>query len=334
MRFRLPRKSDFAIARDFVPRGYGYSEEVLRKLPELWQSLYANGQLNAGVVEKADPSQPVTVCGVGISVFVEEAFADACLANPQPYLNERLHMEILAGRSPVLSRAQILSNAGGAGLTLMPIHFATPSFDYRNEEVMRILTAAQDLFRMVHAGFHVRRIFKEVAGIDLCRYMIGSGMALHSEYAGTEVAKLDPAERPYMLAVNHADLPLGSPMSIMFVRGPVRFEFTPAEQRLLYSALYYERDDELAEVLAVSLETIRKQWRSVHERVQDVDTAFYAADAEPSGTGRGRGKRRLLMRYLAHHMEELRPYARSHARPKAAGSPKLGVERMSTGSPP
>jgi hypothetical protein len=57
---------------------------------------------------------------------------------------------------------------------------------------------------------------------------------------------------------------------------------------------------------------LRKHWRSIYQRVQFADPLFFPD--EPRESGRGRGKRRHLLRYLLLHMKELRPYRE----PKAA----------------
>jgi DNA-binding CsgD family transcriptional regulator len=317
----LARPEDFAVAQAFVPSAYRYAPRVREALPAVWAQLLRAGQLNTAVVE--DPSLPAgdRVRGVGLSVFVTDDFADAVLRLPTPYLNARLHEMILAGRSPILTRPAIAEANTNRGLTLMPLHFATPSVDCSDPVVMRTLAAGQDLFRLVHAGYRIRRIIKEVVDINLCRFMQSSGMRLFTDYSDTRNADwlrdVKSADRPYLLAVDHVDLPLGSSLSMMFITGAARFRFSPAEQKVLLCALLHERDEDVATDLGVSLDTLRKHWRSIYERVQFADPLFFPD--EPRTNGRGRGKRRHLLRHLLMHMEELRPY-----REPAAGARRRG----------
>jgi hypothetical protein len=323
MRFRLTRPEDLAIARDFVPACYGYAAHVREALPTIWAGLLQAGQLNTAVVE--DPSLPPgkRVRGVGFSVFVSDDFADDALAAPVPYLNARLHEMILAGRSPVLDSRQIAEANCNGGLTLMPLHFATASFDTADPEVMRTLAAAHDLFRLVHAGYRVKRIVKEVVGVGLYRYMLSSGMKLHTDYSdlasGAGLASLAAEERPFLLAAEHSELPVGSFHAMNFITGEVRFRFSPAEQKLLFCALLHETDEDIAGDLGLSPDTLRKQWRSIYERVLSADPLFFPD--EPERNGRGREKRRHLLRYLRLHMEELRPHREPPSRRRAGERP-------------
>jgi hypothetical protein len=306
MRFRLTRPDDFVPARDLVPSAYRYPPGLRAALPRIWTDLLRAGQLNTAVVEDPSLAEHQRLRGVGLSVFVSDAFADDVLRSSTPYLNARLHEMVAAGCSPVLTRREIAKANTNGGLTLLPLHFATRSLDIGIPEVLRTLTAAQDLFRLTHAGYRIKRIVKEVVNIDLCRFMQSTGMRLVTDYEDALPAALDPHERPYLLAADHADLALGTPMSMMFIADKVRFRFSPAEQRVLLCALLHEHDEDVAGDLALSLDTLRKHWRSIYQRVQFAEPAFFPD--EPERNGRGRGKRRHLLRYLTLHMEELRPY--------------------------
>ena len=317
MRYRTTKPADLRTARDFIPAGYGYTPEMREALPRLWEALMHSEQLNTAVVDDLAAPGGGCILGIGLSVFVTDTFADSVLAKPQPYLNARLHEMILAGNSPVLDKRAIAEANSGEGLTLMPLHFCTASFDIRDPAITRVLLAAQDLFRLAHAGFRVKRMLKEVVGTDLCRYMISTGMKLHCDY-GTDpayrhIGNLPEETRPYLLSVNHAELPVGSTLSVMFAPPARRFGFSPAEQKLLRCALLCETDDEIAKELALSLDTLRTQWRSIYERVLTVDPLFFPDDPiiVQNGNARGRGKRRHLLQYVRLYMEELRPYQKT-----------------------
>jgi hypothetical protein len=112
---------------------------------------------------------------------------------------------------------------------------------------------------------------------------------------------------------------------MMLITEPVRFRFSPAEQKLLFCSLLHDTDEDIATDLGLSLDTLRKQFRSIYQRVLMVDPCFFDGEgaAEIQGNARGRGKRRWLLRYLRMHMEELRPHrplARARQRAGAAES--------------
>lgn len=308
MRLRHTRPEDLTVAAGLVPDAYRYSPAVRRALPDIWARLMREGRLGTGLVEDTARPPGERLRGVGLSVFVTDAFADHALAEPSPYLNARLHEMILAGDAPILTRREIAAANTGAGLTLLPLHYLMPSFDVTDPEVLRSLVAGSDLFRIVHGGYRIRRMFKEVVSRDLARFMIASGMRLHTDY-GTGTAD-DPVDgEPYLLAAERDDMPIGSGLRMVLIDSEPRFLFSPAEQRVLTGALLSEGDEEIAGDLGLSPDTLRKHWRSIYGRVLFVDPLFFPDDG--NGVGRGRGKRRHLLAYLRLHMEELRPHRKA-----------------------
>lgn len=313
MQLRQTKPADYATALRWISPAYAYPSALRAALPKLWSAMQRAGQLGTGAVE--DPSLPAESRprGLGLSTFVEEDFADEALAHPRPGLNARLMELVAAGRSPLLDRRRIAAKNAGEGLTLLQLHFATPSFDTSQPSVMRTLAAGQELLRLVHGGYRIRRMFKEVIGTQVADFMQASGMPLHTAFPAPG---LSDAERPFLLAATRADLPLGSAMSLWFIPDRPRFGFSSAEQRVLFSALMHESETAVAEELCLSLDTLRKHWRAIYAKVSAVDPDFFpeATGAE----GRGPGKRRRLLRHVSEHLEELRPWQdgpeRSHAR--------------------
>lgn len=315
MHFRFTQPDDFHAALALVPLAYRYAPRVRDALPGLWSSLLQSGRLISGVVEDPTAAPGHQVLGVGLSVFVKDAFADAVLAQPRPYLNARPHDLLLAGDAPILSQREIAAQNAGSGLTLLPLHFCTASLDVSVPDVLRTLTAGQELFRILHSGFRVNRVVKEVVNVDLCRFMLSTGMLMATDYAD-QLPTLGPgalpeSERPYLLTIRRSEMPLGSPMAAMFLAAPACFAFSPAEQRVLLCALLRETDEEIAHDLGLAQDTIRKHWKSAFQRVQSHTPGFFADNGgsrpELNGNGRGREKRRYLLRHLQMHMEELRP---------------------------
>lgn len=92
--------------------------------------------------------------------------------------------------------------------------------------------------------------------------------------------------------------------------------FNRSEQRLLSCALPGATDEQLTEMLEVSLPAIKKMWISIYHRVENCLPELIS-DPLPGDTpasGRGKEKRRRLLAYLREHPEELRPISRA-ARP-------------------
>lgn len=313
MRYRLTQPKDLLIAQSLLPSAYRYSSTTFDALASIWKEWLISRQLIGAVIEQSEPNLPDQVLGIGLSVFVTDAFVDNLLSAPVPYLNARLHDMILAGESPVLTANQIAKDNLGDGLNLIPLHFLTP--DEMIHDSAKKLSASQDLFRIMHGGFKVKRIIKEVVNSFHCQLMQNTGLKLMCDYALSHpeygLEKLPVEERPYLLTLSYEEMPIGGPMWVMFTTTPVRFFFSPAEQRLLLCAILRDSDKGIASDLCLSEDTIRKHWKSIFQRVLDVDASFFLEESQPKvieGT-RGRGKRRYLLRYLQQHMAELRPHS-------------------------
>ena len=83
-----------------------------------------------------------------------------------------------------------------------------------------------------------------------------------------------------------------------------RFQFSPGEQNLLELSMLDMADDDIAARLHVSLDAIKKRWRSIYGKVELADPGLLAE--RDSGTE----QRRALLSYLRMHLEEIRPYSR------------------------
>lgn len=316
LRFRSTRSTDLISARELIPANFRYSDEVYNALPEIWAELLRAGSLQTAVIESPGLPPAQRLVGIGLSVFVTEAFAEEALHNPQPFLNARLHQMILQGCSPVLTRKQIQAGNSGDGLTLMPLHFSTRHLNLDNDLNHRVMQGAFDLFRLVHAGFNVHRVIKDVVSVDIRDYMLSFGMQLHSDYLDTShggsLNDLSMNERPFLLKTVRADLQKGSPTAMLFPINPeLRFSFSPAEQKVLFSALLLEMDDEIAAELNISKDTLRRHWRSIYQKVMEAYPSLFPDNANgEQNSSRVKEKRRRLLQYLRFHMEELRPYSK------------------------
>ena len=91
-------------------------------------------------------------------------------------------------------------------------------------------------------------------------------------------------------------------MSFYFNANEPHFDFAPAPLH----ALFNESDEEIADSLNIALETVRKHWRSIYERVIRLEPEFFPG-GRTQGDARGPEKRRHLLNYLRMHLDEIRP---------------------------
>lgn len=99
----------------------------------------------------------------------------------------------------------------------------------------------------------------------------------------------------------------------LFVSEVPRLMFSRAEIELLNVAMTFATDNEIAEILHISSETVKSRWKSIYSKAAAILPSKDMADSAQ----RQKEKRRKLLAYLASHPEELRPFikkARAGAR--------------------
>lgn len=89
--------------------------------------------------------------------------------------------------------------------------------------------------------------------------------------------------------------------SVMISPFPV-FGFTHSEQRLLECAFLDNTDQEIADILAVTPDAIKKRWRNIHTKVMAREPATLG------GIQSAVGRRRAILGRVRPRLEELRPY--------------------------
>ncbi len=312
LRYRPIYPADLPHCVRSVRDGYAYKDEDLPELLAMWRHLLSGGAATAHVIEDVGASSPdrriVWFC---FKVFVPPDRAVFLKENAPPLVARNL-VEIFrdGGSLPVLSGAALRrdNSPGGRGLTLLVLNSGYPRFivdEQRQQEVLNLVT---DFSIYSCGGYHLRELLIETYNDFEFRWGLGAGFRIHTEYNQTEP---DPERQPRLMGVTAAEAAHqpGTISSHIFRYSPPRLQFRPAEQELLLHALTGERDDELAVGFGVSPHTIKKRWQDIYGKVADAAPELLRGEEASESTAvRGIEKRRYLLQYLHHHLEELRPY--------------------------
>ncbi len=320
LRHRLMRPNDVRpcvdkIASDPVYRSrYG---NALEDLHPVWLRLLDCDAKSAVVFEEVAGSR-ATLCAVGVSAFVHDDFVRELKARPFWYGPE-LARRLRRGDSPVLSDRQLREANSRGGLTALVWEgFICPGFE-RNSELYRKMATA---FIEEHRGFLWKELIAhQVDTVGRLEWILHSGAFLWDTAAGCYTDRLEqaPAEilkTPHILGLTR-ELEMrrpGSWIGSLFEYRPPQFGFSRGEQRVLLSALDGGTDQELSDTLGVSLETIKKTWRSIYNRVAACSPELVpnhsVNDTDFGMHQRGKEKKQRLISYLREHPEELRPFSR------------------------
>jgi DNA-binding CsgD family transcriptional regulator len=302
IQFRPVRGRDVGrILRLLDMPGDGYGPTTTAGLEPLITRLVGEQALRGPVMEHraAEPRGTGEFAAVALTGFVDLSLGREWMVSPPSHLTDHVLAREGAGDRILLRPDEVAERNAGDGLALLFLGFRVPHGDAPTR--VHLITAMLDSFRLFHAGYHCPIALHPhglTASGDETLLRIGfRPLDQERRVWGLELRELEAAPFNMLTALNRSP--------------PPRFGFSPAEKEQLFTAMIGATDAELADEFGVSPETVRKRWRSIYERVSaDPDLALLPR-AENEDAKRGPEKRTLLLQYLEHHLEELRPYRRS-----------------------
>lgn len=290
-----------------VPAWLPLSAAEREALPKLWTRILWHPGFNADVIEDLDRPEGERIVGLGMALVLTPTWQEKLRNAPPAFAAARLYQELADG-TYVLPDDRALANMNATGeISFMVLHYAQITTDLADPYTLKLLAVAMGMFRHAHSGFRLRELYQEGIG-DECAYLASMGFRQKTQRGVTsdglqpELFGLSRDEAATMLP--------GTPVRDCFQYMPPTIGFSPAERRLLRLAINDVSDDEIGDELGITAHTIKKLWRSIYTRCGDRAPSVFEDDATAASQGtRGPEKKRVLLNYLRHHIEELRPYA-------------------------
>jgi hypothetical protein len=302
MYWRPIRQADLTVCLDIQPACIGDRTVGREAALRVWKELLHGPAFQANVIESERPIAGHTIVACGMGVFVDCAFVDRELANPEPGLNSRIIGSVVSGASVVLDREAIAAGNAGEGLDFVNLYGTWRDGVLNDTELAEVHSLLGTSFVDNFAGYRFNRVLKEAIGqprIELAR-------ATGTYRLVAEFPELDSA-----LAVATPESVLTAPYSVATslwrYRAPV-LRLRPTEQQLLAAALGGKTDAELSAELGVSVEAIKKRWVSIFERVAEFKPEILSS-TDVESAKRGPQKRHRVVAYVRAHREELRPFS-------------------------
>ena len=325
MRYRFATTADLPACRGLVSPGFRTNPALDARILQLWQALLDESPASLTVIEDPEKPHPQAIEAFAACVFVSDSFLADFLAAPRPYLPAIVYERALGPDCPILPAGTIRDKNSGAGLNLICLHFGLRNPDLAHPRTRHVLQVANTAFFFFFAGYRINALIQEVYGQKHAQYLEAGGLRLISDFrtyfADDETAPA-PEDHPYLFGLRKEQIEPAavSPLSFFFHSLPPRFHFSGAAQRVLERAMLNETDAEIAAQLGVSLDAVKKSWRAIYERVDEVAPRMFGdAHMRPHDGHRTVEKRRHFLEYLRTHLEELR--ATNHhrlARPVAS----------------
>lgn len=311
MNFRNARPDDIDACIELLRADGGFTAEpaVWEALPQLWRDALLNDELASfQVFEKPEPTG-LSIVAFRLSAFFTESFAESYAAAPHGQVAAAVWRRVMAGHSPILDRSEIAHDNARGALKLGVLHWATRRRDPLNPETLRVLSLVPSAWQVAHGGYRLEQIvFYEMFYSAAAKVMANIGYRIREcePVAGTA----PDAEPAYVFYWPKEDSALGLAALVPAIATSMptpRFRLTPTQQRLIKAALEGARDRDIAEALGVRYDTVRQNWHSVYQRIEQIDPDMLPGDKTSDGR-RGDEKRRVVVEYMRQHREELRPF--------------------------
>lgn len=312
LHLRHVRTDELSEVRDLIAGSSRnlYREGTLAELPRVWLRLLRERRLEMHVIEDTRARRSERLQLVASGAFVTDAFGDELVARFAPGVADRVMQSELTGASVVLDRDELARANAGAGVTALGLDFAYRPVEWSS--LVRISQLLVDSVRTCVDGWRLRLGLREIIGRDF--HLLGRAMGVATfarQLRDGRGTKLSPRRRSYLMGWSRAHAerrPLALPSLIWFRPSEPQLGFSMGEQDLLVLALRNHSDDECADMLGISPNTVKLRWRSIFDRVADVRPDWFPV-SDALDARRGVEKRRHLLAYLTRHPEELRPRA-------------------------
>jgi hypothetical protein len=315
LRWRPTREADLPQCLALLPAFLGLDGDKPALLA-LWQRLLDEPAITTTVMEDLALPSPERLLGWGCSVVLPPAEADALGLRGEPPRPPgpqvaRLYRSWLSGTPLPAARAIAEANAQGA-LHLLNLHYTQRPADLTDPLGLAVLAVANDAFRFAIGGWRLAAMHMEGCALDQPMYTAAGFPVCAYANAGPWDA-LPDALRPVHFGITRptamAMLP-GTSVRQAFDHYPPRFRLSASQRRLLWLALFDDSDDALGGRMGLSVHALKKLWRGIYERIEDVAPGFFGdeADAADEDGKRGPEKRRQVLAYVRQRPEELRPW--------------------------
>jgi hypothetical protein len=302
MYWRPFREADLSYCLEIQPACLGDQIVGRRTALRVWKGFLDSPAFQATVIESERPIAGNTIVACGMGVFVTSAFANWETKDPRPGLNARIIAGVAAGEPIVLSRAEIGAGNAGEGLDFVNMYGTWRDGVMNSDQLAEVHALLGTSFVEHFAGYRFNRVLKEAIGASRIALALATGTyRLLAEFPEQESALAVVTRESALTA------PYSAAATIYRYREPV-LRLRPAEQQLLAAALSGKTDAELSADLGLTVESTKKRWLSIFERVDQFKREILS-QTDVDSEGRGPQKRHRVVAYIRAHPEELRPFS-------------------------
>ena len=263
-------------------------------LPSLLEDLLRRETISLAIIETASSKVPTLLGGIS---FVDPDYVKEARASSST-MHNFMFASVLRGKKPFLGPKQVaIENARGA-LNLMNFFGNFDDIDLSDTELANFYAVSNEGYHFFHFGYNCSVRWFEVFQSHHIVELQTQGMHIDRPLL------LPDGDTATLLRLTAEDAradPYSRVCALFFPPKP-RFQFSSGEQMLLEHALREYSDGEATRRLHLSLDAVKKRWRSIYRKVEMIAPELL------SGAESGTARRRTLLQHLRQHLEELRPY--------------------------
>src|SRR5580700_4124985 len=268
-------------------------------LPLLLEDLLRREVISLAIIETASSKLPRLLGGMS---FVDPDYVKEARSSSST-MHNFMFAAASRGGKPFLAPKQVaIGNAQGT-LNLMNFFGNFEVIDLSDAELANFYATSNEGYRFFHCGYNYKVMLHEVYHSHQVAELETQGMHIDRQLL---LADGDTATLLRLTAEDALADPYSRFCALFFPPKPC-FHFSFGERMLLEYALLEYSDGEATSSLHLSVDAVKKRWRSIYRKVDMIAPELL------SGAESGTAMRRTLLHHLRQHLEELRPY---HEMPK------------------
>jgi hypothetical protein len=312
LRLRPFVREDASEALSLLPAWVGLDAGYHQRLIGLWQRLAYEAAMVSAVHEDMALPAGHRLQAWGVTMVLPPAWLAQCMPGGQAdparcsHATHDVYRALLDGRLALPTEREIGRANAGDGVVFLAMHYSQHERDLTQAYALRMLNMANEGLRVSHAGYRIRAFFMQATLADE-PWVQSAGLRRRHEPTNQAAAT-----QTLLYGLTHEEattmLP-GQSARALFEHQAPRFRLSASQRRLLWLSLFDEQDEALMQQLDVSGHGLKKLWRGIYERIDDVEPEFFGDARDDSEGKRGPEKRRRVLAYMRQRPEELRPWA-------------------------
>jgi len=285
------------------------------QLLAFWTDLLKGRMMDSAVVEDRSKPEGQRILAFGMHLYVTDAFVQELRATLPPPGSRQLFKLWQKDRKVVLNRKEIARHNSGEGLNLFINHYGWKDLP-APEAILLNGSLIQSFFPLV-LGYRIKEYFVETCyPVDTEILMKNNSFNRirrnYREEARSDETTEGAVRMETLIGTHRDECDTANGLfgfALLFHPNQPRFQFSLGEKDVLEQGLLSKTDEEIAQILGISLWTIKKRWQWAYEKVEKIDPQVLTAPNSgdfPEENQKAK-RRRHLLDYLRQHLEEIRP---------------------------